>query len=405
MVYVSEISDHEPMSSQRVSIEILETLVGLDVSVGIVGNGKGLALASPAVADASDRGQIQFLDLFVDLGELRIAAIRQEARRKATVAEEEVEAFLDPGVRLHPEGLETVVDLHVAQRLWQRLRASVRCDLVVIRDPLSPLGVVVAWHEIETGTKTVSFQHGVVSGVHHYVPVLGSTHLTHGPRSAQFLTELNNTLAQRLLPHHPSMTAIGNYQYGTDVHHQPGKRQILILDQTNKWAGEYYGCAKEMLDLAEIAEQAIRKGIARHVTVRPHPRTRVVESWSRLKEEFATRLTISHPATPLSTDLAEATVAVTLFSGAGIAAGASRVPVLFVGNRGRPWTADLEDFAELTVSPEGVLDSLNSMMMKPSTVEEHSEMSFTAAKRYFGEQTPAALPHRNLEDHLKISSS
>lgn len=385
-IYVADLTGNEPKPVVGRGMDVLHSLTALDLSLGVVNLSPKLVETSPLLARAVHEGQVELIDPMENLGDYRIAALEIEARRDAFEAHLALEAFLDDAVALADRTLEPGAGVARRIGIWQRIRDAIDFDLVVVRDPLAPFGSVSTWNETIRGVRVVSFQHGVISGLHTYVPVLGSTHVTHGPASALLLERLNDKWAPSLSPYHVRPLAFGNFIHRTqDEAPATSRPNLLILDQSNPWSGLYYGFEQQLRELAEVAADVLKRRSTNAVTLRPHPYCTDLSRWLELKSEFGSRLTISHPLVPLWEDIREATVALSLFSGAALATAANGVPTFLMGRNGRPWTPDLTTFAPVTFSHEEATGHIWSILADEDTHHRWANTSFGSAQQYFGD--------------------
>jgi len=384
-VYIADLGGDELPPIRGRSIEILESLISLGLSVGALNLPSSLVETSLPIVEAVETGQVKLLDPWTGLGDYRGSAYHIEARRRAFVALNAVDCYLDDQVVLADRSLRSGTQVSLRRMLWRRLRAGVQSKVVVVRERLSPYGSTAMWQESEGGSRVLSFQHGIVSGIHHHVPVLGSTHLTYGPTAAGLLSDFNKSLAATLAGRHAATVPVGNYIHRTDIRPDPlARKSLLILDQTKDWTNDYYGCEDGLQGLRDLAVWALRNGVVEQVTVRPHPFTASLGQWLRLQEESGASLRISHREIPLDFDLQNSLLTLSLFSGASLASAANRVPTLFLGNGGKPWTPELSAFAPLTVSHEEAEDLIESAFRQPEMRNRLAGESFAAAGRYFG---------------------
>ena len=401
VIYVADLWAEQPEVVIRQGLEILESITSLGASVGVVNLPPTLIEGSLPLVQAKDSGNLKFLDLQANLGDYRLAAMTVEARRRAFLAQAQIENYLEDNWTLGDKTLTPGTRVALHQELWQRLRRNVTCDLIVVRDPLMPIGAIATWVESREGSRVISFQHGVVPCLHKYIPILGTAHLTFGPHSANLLSAMNLTYAGHIRQRHAVTHPIGNYVHKTPESTRGSLEQrLLVLDQSSEWADGYYGLEQGNLDIAQLAAHWLQMMPNNQVTVRPHPSASGLENWLTLKGQFGTRVSISHPRVPLLEDVDTATVAMSLFSGAALAAAANRVPTLLLGRQGRPWTMDLQSFSELTLSVEEAADQLVRLQRDPTVRDELAADSFAAATGYFGHASYRPITGKTIAHYL-----
>ncbi len=155
-------------------------------------------------------------------------------------------------------------------------------------------------------------------------------------------------------------------------------RTILVIDQYNASAERFYGLHEAFRTLPRVVMESADSVPGAKVVVRLHPAQKALGYW----EAYRHRVEISQ-GVPLHDDLARATVAVGLFSGALTVACASGVPTFFLWKPGWFYTPDLACFASCFVDGEQLAGSLSFGLQSIHHYESLSHEAREGASRYY----------------------
>ena len=269
-----------------------------------------------------------------------VVARREEHRVREVLAGEGL--ALEDGARA---GLQWEADRALD---WAGVADAVQAPVALVRCHWLPLCSAVAHDAVRRDRRVVTLQQGVVS--HSVdVPVVADSYLAVGRPSATLVRRMDAALAGaagrgvRCGAFHPVGSLVDPVPVpGPDPF---GRRRVLVVDQSVQSATRYHGVQDEQDALVRIVEELVTGREPARVLVRPHPNGDALGRWRALAAAHPARLALSDPARPLAADLASASVALGLFSGALAVAAAAGVPPVLLGVDGGFRTPDLDVFA------------------------------------------------------------
>lgn len=226
--------------------------------------------------------------------------------------------------------------------LWQRLKPFLHYNRLLVRNHFGSLDSVLALDALNEGKPVVTLQHGVISSSG-FFPVLATTVLTFGRSSADFMAREDRRFAQRCgtpvyaREYIPVGSLFDEIRPVPDGFHH---RTVLVIDQYNASAERFYGLNNAYRRLPQAVMRLLHRVPSARVRLRLHPSQRELGYWAEIA---GGQMEVSKDVA-LHDDLAHATIAVGLFSGALTIAAVSGVASFFVWEPGWFYTPDLACF-------------------------------------------------------------
>lgn len=273
---------------------------------------------------------------------------------------------------------------------WDLIEPRLRFNAVILRNHWSPLSAVVAARTATSGKEVVTFQHGVISSPTCFFPVVATRCVCFGRSSGELLKAIDKQLAGSTNREHLCRDVVLGGSLFDEITTLPvniDMGSVLVIDQANPWAGEYYGIEKQFQTLVEVVEALAKQaGAVKKIIIRRHPDNAAMKGWLELLANYP-HVEVSGSASSLDDDLARSSVVLGLFSGALVTAAACGIPALFLWEQGWYYTPDLASFApHAFVSPASVIERLEELL---------SDRSIYQAARTTALETAACYYHEN----------
>ena len=334
------------------------------------------------------QGQLRLVDPYCSRGRYEHIVNRARADFLARSDFLKIVENLPSDIGLRSDTRSAIHGVSMAKLIWDDLTAHLDFRIACLRNHFDVFSSAVAVQCLQQKKPIVTFQHGIVSTKGGFLPIVASRQVCFGKSSSLLLQrserELNESAGRS--GYCKTFVLGGSLVDEIQPRHQNFEEAtVLLIDQENLWAKNFYGIEHEFECMALLMEDILRtSSIVKSVVVRLHPDNQKANRWYRLKDAYPGKFDISLAGLSLQNDLKRAAVVIGLFSGAMVSAAASGIPVLFVWQPGWYYTPDLGCFFQDSfIPPTLLLERIEQMLLNRDCYQEACAAAIKASGHYY----------------------